>query len=63
MGSPITEQGRQEDEVEHKVTLSAFKMSKYCITVEQYNVFSNQQEEKCPGMDPIGGKLICQCHK
>jgi formylglycine-generating enzyme required for sulfatase activity len=36
MGSPVTEQGRNEDEIQHKVTLSAFKISKYTITFEQY---------------------------
>ena len=39
MGSPVTEQGRKEDEIQHKITLSAFKMSKYCITFAQYDVF------------------------
>ena len=39
MGSPVSEQGRKEDEIQHKVTLSAFKMSKYCITFAQYDVF------------------------
>jgi hypothetical protein len=39
MGSPATEQGRKNDEVQHEVTVSAFKMSKYTITVEQYNAF------------------------
>ena len=39
MGSPVTEQGRKEDEIQHKVTLSSFKMSKYCITFAQYDVF------------------------
>jgi formylglycine-generating enzyme len=39
MGSPVTEQERKEDEIQHKVTLSAFKMSKYCITFAQYDVF------------------------
>ena len=29
MGSPVTEQGRKDDEIQHQVTLSAFKMSKY----------------------------------
>jgi len=48
MGSPITEQGRQEDEIQHKVTLSAFKMSKYCITVGQYNLFCESTGRKKP---------------
>jgi len=39
MGSPATEMGRKDDEVQHKVTLSAFKMSKYCITYDQYDKF------------------------
>ncbi len=39
MGSPVKEQGRKDDEVQHKVTVSAFKMSKYCITYEQYDIF------------------------
>jgi len=39
MGSPVTEPERKDDEIQHKVTLSAFKMSKYCITYEQYDAF------------------------
>lgn len=39
MGSPSTEQGRKHDETLHKVTLSDFKMSKYCITYAQYDMF------------------------
>jgi formylglycine-generating enzyme len=39
MGSPVTEPGRKDDEIQHEVTLSAFKMSKYCITFEQYDKF------------------------
>jgi hypothetical protein len=39
MGSPVTEHGRQEDENQHEVTLSAFKMSKYTVTYEQYDLF------------------------
>src|SRR6056297_4236738 len=39
MGSPENEIGRMDDEVQHEVTVSAFKMSKYTITVEQYNIF------------------------
>jgi formylglycine-generating enzyme len=39
MGSPVTELGRKDDEIQHKVTLSAFRMSKYSITFEQYDVF------------------------
>lgn len=39
MGSPATEQGRQNDEIQHKVTLNPFKMSKYPVTFEQYDLF------------------------
>ena len=39
MGSPVTEQGRKDDEIQHEVTLSAFKMSKYTVTFEQYDLF------------------------
>jgi sulfatase modifying factor 1 len=39
MGSPISEVNRQKDEIEHKVTLSAFKMSKHEITVGQFKKF------------------------
>lgn len=39
MGSPATEQGRQNDEIQHKVTLTPFKMSKYPVTFEQYDLF------------------------
>ncbi len=48
MGSPVTEKGRQDDEVQHEVTLDAFKMSKYCITVEQYNLFCEATGRKKP---------------
>lgn len=41
MGSPAAEQGRKDDEIQHKVTLSAFKMSKYPVTFEQYDLFCN----------------------
>lgn len=39
MGSPKTELNRVKDEIQHQVTLSAFKMSKYEITVEQFKKF------------------------
>jgi formylglycine-generating enzyme required for sulfatase activity len=41
MGSPTTEVNRYSDEVEHQVTLSAFRMSKYEITNAQYAAFLN----------------------
>ncbi len=39
MGSPASEVGRFNDETQHQVTLSAFKMSKYEVTFEQYDAF------------------------
>ena len=48
MGSPVTEQGRQDDEVQHEVTVSAFKMSKYCITFAQYDAFCEATGRKKP---------------
>lgn len=41
MGSPTTESGRSSIEIQHQVTLSAFRMSKYEITNEQYANFLN----------------------
>jgi formylglycine-generating enzyme required for sulfatase activity len=39
MGSPSSEAGREEDEIQHQVTLGVFKMSKYEVTFEQYDIF------------------------
>jgi len=39
MGSPASEVNRDSDETQHQVTLSAFKMSKYEITVAQFKAF------------------------
>lgn len=39
MGSPASEVSRRSDEIQHHVTLSAFKMSKHEITVAQFKVF------------------------
>ncbi len=48
MGSPVTEQQRQDDEIQHEVTLNSFKMSKYCITFEQYDIFCEATGRKKP---------------
>jgi sulfatase modifying factor 1 len=48
MGSPVTEMGRKDDEVQHEVTLSAFKMSTYCITYDQYDKFCETTGRKKP---------------
>jgi len=39
MGSPTSEFDRSHYEIQHQVTLSAFKMSKYEVTFEQYDAF------------------------
>jgi sulfatase modifying factor 1 len=41
MGSPDSEPTRATEEVQHQVTLSAFRMSKYEITNSQYATFLN----------------------
>jgi sulfatase modifying factor 1 len=41
MGSPAGEVDRDADETQHQVTLSEFKMSKYEVTFEQYDLFCN----------------------
>ena len=58
MGSPATEQGRKNDEIQHEVTLNAFKMSKYVVTIEQYNLFCDATGRKKPwyGINS-GGKM------
>ncbi len=48
MGSPVTEKGRKDEEIQHQVTLSAFKMSKYAITFEQYDLFCEATGRKKP---------------
>jgi sulfatase modifying factor 1 len=48
MGSPSTEKGRKDDEIQHQVTLNAFKMSKYCITFEQYDAFCEATNRNKP---------------
>ncbi len=41
MGSPNNESGRNNDEAQHTVTLSAFKLSKYEITNQEFALFLN----------------------
>jgi formylglycine-generating enzyme len=48
MGSPVTEPGRKDDEIQHEVTLSAFKMSKYPITFAQYDAFCEATSREKP---------------
>ena len=48
MGSPETEVNRDNDETQHEVTLSAFKMSKYEITFAQYDMFCEAMGREKP---------------
>jgi formylglycine-generating enzyme required for sulfatase activity len=54
MGSGIDEMDRFEGETQHEVTLSAFKMSKYEITFEQYDTYCAAIGEEKPDDDGAG---------
>jgi len=54
MGSPTTEVYHQSNEVEHQVTLSAFRMSKYEITNAQYAAFLNAKSIGSNGLYAAG---------
>jgi formylglycine-generating enzyme required for sulfatase activity len=54
MGSPSSEKERKDDEIQHQATLSAFKMSKYPITFEQYDIFCDATGRTKPGASPRG---------
>jgi formylglycine-generating enzyme required for sulfatase activity len=65
MGSPTTEPERQSDEVQHQVTLSAFRMSTYEITNAQYATFLNANAIGANGLYTAGAyptqPLIYDC--
>jgi len=48
MGSPISEEYRQENEVQHTVSLDAFKMSRHAITFAQYDAYCDEKGLKKP---------------
>lgn len=54
MGSPTSEIDRQSDETQHQVTLSAFKMSKYEVTFEQYDLFCDATGRSKPSDEGWG---------
>jgi len=54
MGSPTTEPQRGTDEVQHQVTLSAFRMSKYETTNAQYAAFLNASSIGSNGLYALG---------
>src|SRR5512133_458981 len=54
MGSPANEVEISKNETQHQVTLSAFMMSKYEVTFEQYELFCNSTGRKKPGDEGWG---------
>lgn len=54
MGSPIIEVSRSTDENQFKVTLTAYKMSKYEITNTQYAAFLNAKSIRYNGLYAAG---------
>jgi len=54
MGSPTGEVNHETNEVEHQVTLSAFRMSKYEITNAQYAAFLNAKSIGSTGLYAAG---------
>jgi sulfatase modifying factor 1 len=54
MGSPASEVDRADDEIEHEVKLSAFKMSAYEVTFEQYDAFCVATKREKPGDEGWG---------
>ena len=56
MGSPEDEPNRKADETPHRVTLNAFKMSRYEITFEQYDIFCEATGREKPKDEGWGRK-------
>ena len=54
MGSPATEVNREDNETQHQVTLSGFKMSKYEVTFEQYDAFCVATKREKPADEDWG---------
>lgn len=54
MGSPTSEVSRYDDETQHQVTLSAFKMSKYETTNAQFAAFLNAKNIGSNGLYAAG---------
>ena len=54
MGSPKTEKGRETDEsIPRKINISAFYMSVYEITYDQYDFFRDEEKDSDPKPDGI----------
>ncbi len=54
MGSPTTEPQRESNEVQHQVTLSAYRMSKYEISNAQFAAFLNAKYIDNSGLYALG---------
>ncbi len=54
MGSPLTEPDRGPDEVQHQVTLSAYRMSKYETSNAQFAAFLNAKSIGSDGLYALG---------
>ena len=54
MGSPLTEPQRGTDEVQHQVTLSAFRMSKFETSNAQFAAFLNAKSIGSDGLYALG---------
>ena len=54
MGAPAMEAEREKDETPHQVTISAFRMSKYEVTFDQYDAFCEATGREKPGDEDWG---------
>ncbi len=54
MGSPADETGRDKKEIQHMVTLRAFKMSRFAVTFDQYDAFCDEMGLQKPDDDGSG---------
>ena len=54
MGSPASEVNREDNEIQHEVKLSAFKMSAYEVTFEQYDAFCVATKREKPSDEGWG---------
>ena len=54
MGSPESEEGHQNDETRHKVTLSDFAICKYEVTVGEYLEFVKETKRTFPDTPGVG---------
>lgn len=48
MGSPPEEADRKEDEIQHEVKLDAFRISRYAVTFDQYDMFCEATSRNKP---------------